>query len=178
MKQTLIVNLMAGPGAGKSTTAAKVFSLLKEQDINCELVREFAKDLSWIKDMKTLSDQYYVTGTQHYRQHMVDGTVDVMVTDSPLIIGLLYYSEPNIKIKNLYTRFIVEQFKSQNNMNFYIDRKKKYNPAGRNQTKEEAVQKDVLTKNLLDTHKIPYTMIVGDTTAATKIAACIIKEIS
>ena len=173
MKKTLIVNLIAGPGAGKSTTAAKIFSLLKEDDINCELIREFAKDLSWLPDMKTLGDQYYVTGTQHYRQYMVDGKVDVMITDSPLIVGLLYYEEPIQNIKDLYTKFIVEQFKNQNNLTFYIERKKKYNPAGRNQTANEAVQKDLDAKNLLDKYKIPYTIIEGNKQAA----ELIIKEI-
>ncbi len=44
---TLVVNLLGGPGSGKSTTAADVFARLKWQDINCELVTEFAKDLVW-----------------------------------------------------------------------------------------------------------------------------------
>lgn len=35
-----VINLIAGPGAGKSTTAAGVFSRLKFNDINCELVTD------------------------------------------------------------------------------------------------------------------------------------------
>ena len=174
---TLIVNLVAGPGAGKSTTAAKVFSLLKENDINCELIREFAKDLSWIKDFKTLGDQYFVTGTQHYRQYMVDGQVDVMITDSPLIVGLLYYKEPNKKIHDLFEKLVVELFNNQNNITYFIERKKKYNPKGRNQTAEEAVQKDEDCKKLLDRFEIPYTIIEGTSTAASTITNDILKRI-
>jgi hypothetical protein len=168
---TLVVNLVAGPGAGKSTTAADIFALLKKSDVNAELVREYAKDLSWIKDFKTLADQYYVTMTQQYRQYMVDGQVDVMTTDSPLIVGLLYYEEKNKKIKNLFTKLILEMYKSQDNMTFYIKRKKKYNPAGRNQDEKEAIQKDKDAKNLLDVYKIPYTIIDGNKRAAQVIVS-------
>lgn len=44
MKNTIIVNLFAGPGAGKSTGAAYIFSKLKLAGIDCEYVSEFAKD--------------------------------------------------------------------------------------------------------------------------------------
>ena len=39
-----MVNFYAGPGSGKSTMAAAIFSRLKWKDVNCELVTEFAKD--------------------------------------------------------------------------------------------------------------------------------------
>jgi len=174
---TINVGLCAGPGAGKSTTAAKIFSLLKEKDINCELVREFAKDLSWIKDFKTLGDQYYVTGTQHYRQYMIDGQVDVMISDSPIIIGLLYYQETNIKIKNLFENLVVELYKNQDNMTYFIERQKAYNPMGRNQSELEAIQKDADVKNLLDKYEIDYTIIPGNKDAAKLITKQILKRI-
>lgn len=44
MKNTLIVNLLAEPGAGKSTAAAYIYSQLKMHGISAEYVTEFAKD--------------------------------------------------------------------------------------------------------------------------------------
>lgn len=47
MKNTLIVNLYGGPGTGKSTGAAYIFSKLKMDGIDAEYVTEFAKDKVW-----------------------------------------------------------------------------------------------------------------------------------
>ena len=47
MKNTIIVNLFGGPGTGKSTGAAYIFSQLKLAGIDCEFVSEFAKDKVW-----------------------------------------------------------------------------------------------------------------------------------
>ena len=45
MKNTLIVNLYAGPGAGKSTGAAYIFlQNSKWHGIDCEYVSEYTKD--------------------------------------------------------------------------------------------------------------------------------------
>jgi uridine kinase len=43
-KKSLIVNIYGMPSAGKSTTAAGVFSELKWLNIDCELATEYAKD--------------------------------------------------------------------------------------------------------------------------------------
>ena len=43
----ILVNLFGAPGAGKSTGAAYIFSQLKMNGINAELVTEFAKDKVW-----------------------------------------------------------------------------------------------------------------------------------
>lgn len=54
-KSTIVVNLFAGPGAGKSTGAAYIFAMLKMHGIDCELVTEFAKDKTWEHNSKALS---------------------------------------------------------------------------------------------------------------------------
>ena len=41
----IVVNLFAGPGSGKSTTCAGLFSKLKLAGIYCEMVLEYAKEL-------------------------------------------------------------------------------------------------------------------------------------
>jgi len=45
--KTIVVNLFAGPGAGKTTTMAGLFSKLKLDNIVCEMATEFAKELTW-----------------------------------------------------------------------------------------------------------------------------------
>lgn len=43
-KRCLVVNLIGGPGCGKSTTTAGLFYELKKKGYNCEMSLEFAKD--------------------------------------------------------------------------------------------------------------------------------------
>lgn len=161
-KNTITVNLLGGPGSGKSTLSAGLFYKLKTDDVDCELVREFAKELVWEKNFEALRNQFFVTATQSYRQSIIQGNVDVLVTDSPLIVGLMYFNEENIFIKKPFEAFVVETFKKQNNMNFLITRKKKYNPNGRNQNADEAKEIDEKLKKFLDDHQIPYTEVDGN----------------
>ena len=51
VKNTIIVNLFAGPGAGKTTCAWEIASELKKRNIQAEYVPEYAKELVW--DEKT-----------------------------------------------------------------------------------------------------------------------------
>ena len=44
----LVINLFGAPGAGKSTGAAYIFSLLKMYGINAELITEYAKDMKML----------------------------------------------------------------------------------------------------------------------------------
>jgi hypothetical protein len=61
MKNTLLVNLYAGPGAGKSTGAAYIFAKLKMAGVDCEYVSEYAKDRVWQEDQFPLKHcQLYV----------------------------------------------------------------------------------------------------------------------
>lgn len=52
----LIVNLFGQPSCGKSTNSARLFAMLKDLNINCELVTEYAKELTWEERHRTLSD--------------------------------------------------------------------------------------------------------------------------
>jgi len=159
---TLIVNAFAGPGTGKSTFAGGMFNLLKTHGYNVEYVQEFAKTLTWEKNYGALSHQAYVTGVQQYTQNMLVGQVEAVITDSPILIGLMYYAEPNEKIKTAFETFVFESFMAQDNLNFFLKRTKAYNTAGRNQTHEEAIEIDNKTKALLQNHSIPYDEIEGN----------------
>lgn len=150
-----VINLWAGPGAGKSTTCAAVYARLKTLGINCEMSREYAKDVVWGKNFNILTDQLYILGKQNHRLHILKDQCDVAITDSPLLIGLLYDDK---SLKNLQA-IAMEAFNQYNNFNYFITRTKEYNPSGRMQTELEARGIDSLTRDLLDTLHIPYKVI-------------------
>jgi ATP:corrinoid adenosyltransferase len=52
-----VINLWAGPGAGKSTTASGLFYLMKTADMQVELVTEYAKDMTWEGRHEVLQDR-------------------------------------------------------------------------------------------------------------------------
>lgn len=151
MKNTLIVNLYGGPGTGKSTGAAYIFSMLKMAGVDCEYVQEYAKDRTWQHDMFPLKKcQLYVTGKQALRIVRLDGQVEVIITDSPILLGALYTDEQPYKDICIY-----EHCKYKNQINVFLKRLKKYNPNGRNQTENEAKEIDdkiyALLKNTFET---------------------------
>jgi len=92
---TKVINLFGGPGSGKSTMATSVFALLKMHDVNCEYVSEYAKDLVWEgKDRLMNTDPLYIFSKQHLRQRKLENKVEIVITDSPLLMSLVYYRDP------------------------------------------------------------------------------------
>jgi hypothetical protein len=174
MKKALTVNFFAGPGAGKSTTAAGVFHALKVKGVDSELVSEFAKDKTWERNHVSLSDQFFVTANQHYRQFVLEERVDVIVTDSPLLIGLFYYNQEDEVLKKSFFTFIQRSFSLQNNLNFLIKRTKKFNQNGRNQSEHQATQIDTAIKKFLDDQSIEYTEINGDSSCIPLVSDMIV----
>lgn len=156
MKAT-ILNFFAGPGAGKSTTTAQVFADLKKKNFNVELVTEYAKDLVWEDRMNVLlEDQLYILAKQARKLHRIADKVDYVITDAPLVQGLMY------KPHEYFTGFeplVVEIFKTYNNENYFLKRMTKYDPVGRYQDEQGAINIDVQLMELLDRHNIPYTII-------------------
>lgn len=158
---TLIVNLFAGPGAGKSTLASGIFYNMKMKSLNCELVTEYAKDKVWEENWTALGVQFYVSAKQFYRQEVLIGKVNAVITDSPILLSTMYNSEKDEKLRELFNSFIIGSFKRLNNLNFFIKRKKKYVTKGRMQTQEEAVEIDNKIIKLLDDNDIEYHAIEG-----------------
>lgn len=157
MSRLKVINLFAGPGAGKSTTAAGVFSGLKQEGINAELVTEYAKDLTWEGRHETLANQIYVFGKQFKRLQTLVGKVDVVVTDSPLLLSMIY-NRDWIYLNPL----VLEAWNKFENSNIFIERVKPYNPAGRNQTEDEACALDRKICDLLESNNQIYHKVKGN----------------
>jgi len=172
----LVVNLFAGPGAGKSTGAAYIFSELKMGGIECELVREYIKDKLWERNAKVFGNQPYIFGKQYHRMFILEGEVEVIVTDSPLILPVLYNTNEYLD-EEAFEKMAIGIFNSYENMNYFLDRVKPYNENGRNQTLVEAIGKDEEVLDLLDRNCIEYQRVNGDESGYESIVGNIISRL-
>ena len=84
--KTIVVNMFAGPGAGKTTCAWQVASELKKRGYITEYVPEYAKELVWDKNFDlldgTLDHQKQLLEVQAHRLERLKGQVDFIVTDT------------------------------------------------------------------------------------------------
>lgn len=151
----IVVNLFAGPGSGKSTTCAGVFAKLKLAGVNCEMALEYAKDKVWEESNKVLDDQVYVFGKQLHRVFRLKDKVDVVITDSPILLSVIYDKTKNKYFKDL----VIDQFNNFENRNYFIRRNTVYNPKGRLQTEDEAKKIDAILIDLLEDCKINYKTV-------------------
>jgi hypothetical protein len=156
---TVVVNLWAGPGTGKSTNAFLVAGKLKVREIEAELVHEYAKDLTWEERHTAIANQPYIMGKQQFHIERVMGKVQVIITDSPLPFGLIYKGDGYTEALG---RHIIETFNRWNTLNIFLERDPVHHPyveAGRSQTQEEAEEIDGAVLDLLDAESIPFTHI-------------------
>ena len=153
------IGISGVPGAGKSTGAAYVFSKLKMQGINAELVTEFAKDMVWENNNKVLMNQEYIFGSQSYRLSRCKDKVDVIVTDCPLFLTA-FYNKSSV-LGNEFNKVVLNVFNTYNNVNYLIDRIKDFNPIGRVHTEQQARNmREPLIKMLKD-YNVPFETIEG-----------------
>ena len=156
MKHTIVVNLIGGPGSGKSTTAAGLFYNLKKLGVNCEMALEYAKDKVYEESFKTMDDQLYIFGKQYHRMWRLKNLVDVIITDSPLLLSIYY----NKTKSNYFEDLIVEQYNKFNNMLYILKRDNiEFKQEGRIQNEEESKHIDMEVKNILDRNNISYIEI-------------------
>ena len=148
MKKTLVVNLFGGPGTGKTTGMAYIFAKLKMAGVDAEMVTEFAKELTWEKRQITLSDQLYILGKQQKKHNVLSGQVQVVITDSPILLSLYYGKD----LTNSFKDVVIETHEKFWNYNVFLKRIKPYNTNGRSQTEDQAKQIDVDLKEILKGH--------------------------
>jgi len=155
MKNTLVVNFYAGPGTGKSTMMAHTFAELKWRGIDCEMATEYAKDKVWERSEHILQNQFYVSGQQYHRLRRLNGKVDVIVTDSPLLLGVYYGRDEPQEFQDL----LVTHYHTFNNCNIFLGRVKEYKTNGRMQTEDQAKQIDTEIKGILAQNEVSFSVI-------------------
>jgi len=93
------------------------------------------------------------------------------VSDSPLLLSI-HYKTPSYLPKT-FSDLVFELWNTYDNYNFFIERSKPYDPVGRNQSAEEAVQIDQDIKTMLHENDIQYMTVRAGPAAARSIFSMI-----
>lgn len=147
-QEPLIVAFYGGPGAGKSVAAMRVAAELKCRGYEAEYVSEYAKDLTWEKRGMALACQPYVCAKQMWALDRLRGQVDVIITDSSPLLGLIYGRD----LTHAFSEWIADDWKRRRTLNIALRRGEGYSPAGRNQDEMEARQLDLHVVDMLDAY--------------------------
>ena len=142
----IVLNLYGGPGSGKSTTRAGLFYLMKLAGYKVEESTEWIKEKVYEESPYPFKDQLYTFAKQAKKLKELDGKVDYVITDSPLLLSHVYGGEKTKTFHNL----IDEVHNSFDNIDIFIKRVKPYQKFGRNQSEEEAKLKDAEIISLLE----------------------------
>lgn len=153
-----VINFFGGPGCGKSTTAAYVFSQLKIQGFGCQYINEYAKDCVYQQRYSLLqNDQLYILAKQNHKLKMLEigAKIDFAIVDSPLLLSNIY-GEYNSSVPNSFYQVALDYFRSYDNVNFFIERNEKFQANNRIHDKETSIKIDQKIKNYLVQHNIAF----------------------
>jgi hypothetical protein len=161
---SLIINFFGGPGIGKSTQSAGLFTEMKKHHMDVELTYEFPKIVAWEENYSAVKDQFYITANQHRNISRLYGKVKYIIVDSPIILGMVYkdrYSKepeyPAMFYDETFDTFVVSLFKKYDSLNIVLTRNDEtYDENGRFQNLEESKEIDEDIKQKLKDNNIPY----------------------
>lgn len=165
MTQTTVINLFGGPGIGKSTICAQMYADLKKRGVSCEMVREYVKDWAWEQRQLGPYDQLHITGEQIRREALLLGRTNIVITDSPVLIGAEYarrYSPKHVakgalEAARAYYRQVAED--GHEHIHVMLAREGEYTPEGRYQTESEARKIDTGLEVLLEALNLPVVKV-------------------
>ncbi len=149
MSQPIRINMLGGPGAGKSSTSAWLFSELKALSKPIELVNEYIKKWVYINRKVEKWDQCYCWGKQQHAEFIFLNAGKNIVTDSPVLLApiyaRIYYPLTNMDIHLHELNQEYEQ--DYPSLNIFLNRNDKpYDKTGRWQTLDQAKEIDELIR--------------------------------
>jgi adenylate kinase family enzyme len=148
-----VVNCFGGPGVGKSTLAARLYSELKQQHIDVEYVNEYAKELVYQENRLALKDQILVFANQYHRLWTAAQHNHVVITDSPIILSAIYNPDTSTNFRAL----TIEMHMRFTSINILLKRTTQaHTMTGRIHSLTESISIDNRIRALLDEQQIEY----------------------
>lgn len=138
----LVVNMIGGPGRGKSTAAYNLIGRLKKEGYKCELLVEYCKFAAYADAHYEFKDQLHMMVEHNHKLKVLATKVDIVVTDTSFLNCVAYCNEEEQFEKML----AYELYSRYTNINIVVPRKELYRPYGRHQTEDQA--KDLDTRIL------------------------------
>ena len=158
-RETIVVNLISGPGVGKSILTSDVFSAIKKKYVSAEIAHEYIKKKLREKALKAVESQIYIFAKQQFQLFSLKDEVDVIVTDSPIILSAVYDKSNCPFLRGL----ILKEFNKYNNMNYFIKRDENvpYEQEGRYQDLVGAKKSDTIVLDFLAKESIDSKVVNG-----------------
>jgi hypothetical protein len=153
---------------------ASVFASLKWSGVNAEMAPEFAKDLVWEERHVALDNQYYIFGKQLHRIQRLAEKVDVVITDSPLPLSIIYSPEA----PEGFHEAVWHEFNQFRNLNVFLIRRKPYHQEGRYHNFDEAVTLDDKIMALLGSENVPLVFFDGDRDGASMTVGLVLTHLA
>ena len=165
-RNTVVVNMYGGPGAGKTTAAFEVMEKLKKAGYVVEYAPEFAKELVWTMGDErahpsqralaaALLDGEYKHQLQLYEQQLARiqklvGQCDFVVTDSPTQLSAMYLKPKDDAQLKRFEQRVVRDASEFESFNMFVKRSGEYEQAGRVHDETEAIVIDGKIENFLE----------------------------
>lgn len=160
--ESLIINFFGGPGIGKSTQSAGLFTEMKKHHMDVELTYEFPKIVAWEGNLSAVQDQFYITANQHRNISRLYGKVKYIIVDSPILLGTFYKNRygtgyPASFYGDKFDEFVWDLFSRYNSLNVLLTRDDStFNENGRFQGLQESKEIDYDIKETLFNNNIPF----------------------
>lgn len=137
----LVVNLFGGPGSGKTTMAARIFSELKKRGIEAACPEEHAKLLIWSGRPWLLDHQIVLLGKIYETLLNLRNKVDVIIVDSPVLLCSVYAGN---REGQPFHDLVRDLHKEPDRINLFVRRPqdRPYDPANRREEAGAALELD------------------------------------
>lgn len=162
MKKTIVINLFGGPGIGKSTIAAKVFTELKNLGISTELVLDYIKKKVESGHKPDAFTQPQIYGEQLKKESALYNQVEFIITNSPLLLSAIHQlkNEGHDTIKHQIFHDI-RTAKKQNihHINLVLCRSLPFFPDVSYEYEKESIEIDQSIHSFLNKNEIDFEII-------------------
>ena len=160
MSKTIFINLVGGPGCGKTTTAVGLFHELKKSGMKVEFLREPIQKHIYQEDRLITMKQIPLFGEDMLQIYSLDGKVDVVVRDTSLLNNIVYDIDDN----SLFHALVIQEHKKLNNIDFFINRGNiPFQEYGRIHDYAQSIELDKKIKDVYNFANVPLFEVPAET---------------